>query len=286
MAVVGASLTVAPGQALAVIGRTGAGKSSLIEALATALPLHSGDIRVDGMSVRTEARAVRHRLGYVPAGIVTWPHARSDEFLELFALEAGLGGTRMRSAVEKGLAFAGITDAATAIDTLPAGQSRRLLVARALLHDPSVLVIDAALSCLDPEEREAIERLVMDMHLGGRVVVAVIDDGDVPECFTHLAVLTAGEITGSGPNTHRAFDKGRHWRRRLTCPHAAGEAATTLCSITVDAKAIDDDTVVCVHDPARLPFAEILGFLAREGIPVEAADFDPPWTAQLVSERR
>ena len=95
------TLAVPPGRSLALIGATGSGKSSLLAGLATVLPLHAGDIRLDGHSVRTDPAAVRQRLGFVPAGISAWPHARADEFLELFGVEAGLRGKPLRTAVGK-----------------------------------------------------------------------------------------------------------------------------------------------------------------------------------------
>jgi ABC-2 type transport system ATP-binding protein len=277
------SLSAAPGQALAVIGRTGAGKSSLVAALATALPLATGDIRIEGCSIRRPA-VYRQRLGHVPHGLTAWPHARADEFLELFAMRAGLRGKSLRLAVGRGLEMAGIASAAEPIDELPAGRSRRLLFARGLLHDPSVLVVDDPFQGLDPAERRDIERLFADMHLGGRIVVAAIDDAAVPGCFTHVAVLDAGRLAAHGPSTPAAFDRGRTWRHRIVCPASAGAAAAVLRRLAVAADAIDDDTVLCRRDPATLSFADLVAALVRAGIPVETADHHPAWTAQLVDD--
>ncbi|MFM8634292.1 MAG: ATP-binding cassette domain-containing protein [Planctomycetia bacterium] len=280
----GLSLHVAPGQAIALIGRDGSGTSSLLAAVATALPLHSGDIRVDGHSVRSSADATRMRVGYVPAGISAWPRARADEFLEVFSLQAGLRGKAMREAVARGLALAGITDPATAIDSLTAGRAARLLVARALLHDPPVLLADNPFATLDPAGRAELERLIEDMHLGGRIVVASIDDAIVPSCFTHVAVLDAGRLTAHGPMTPSAFHRDRGWRHRAVCPASAADAAAVLRRLAVDARAIDDDTVEYRHDPAVHAGGDLLASIMRAGITVESAGFDPPWTAQLVDD--
>lgn len=275
-------LAVPPGQALAVIGPTGSGKSSLLACLATAVPLHAGDIRLDGHSVRTEAAAVRMRIGYVPAGITAWPHARADEFLELFALEAGLRGKPLRQAVGKGLAMAGIDDPGTPVDRLPAGQAQRLLVARGLLHDPPVLLLDAPFTGLDPRERRDLEQLITDMHLGGRIVVAAIDDASLPACFTHLAALGTGRLAAHGPAVASVFERNRVWTRRITCPASATQAANVLRRLGVDATPIDDDTLDSRHDPRRMPFGDLLSALVNAGIDIESAGFQPPWPAQLI----
>lgn len=284
-AIADVSLAVAPGQALAVIGRTGAGKSTLLGALATALPLAAGDIRIDGHSVRRDAASARQRVGHVPPVLAAWPHARADEFLELFAVRAGLRGKPLRLAVGRGLEMAGIASGAEPVDELPAGRARRLMFARGLLHDPTVLIVDGPFTGLDPAERGDIERLFADLHLGGRIVVAAIDDAVIPTCFTHVAVLEAGRLAASGPAAPAAFDRGRTWRHRIVCPAASREAAAVLRRLAVAADPIDDDTVTCRHDPAIMPFADLISALVRAGIPVEAAGHHPAWTAQLIDER-
>jgi ABC-type multidrug transport system ATPase subunit len=160
------SLAVAPGEALAVVGRTGAGKSSLLAAMATVLPLHAGDILVDGHSVGRQAEQVRQRVGYVPDRLPGWPGLRAGEFLALFATAAGLGGGRQRVAVERALEMAGLErERSTPLDELPAGQRKRILVARALLHDPQVLLLDDPFGGLDAFERRDVARLIAGTHL-------------------------------------------------------------------------------------------------------------------------
>lgn len=276
------SLAVLPGQACAVIGPTGSGKSSLLACLATVLPPNAGDIQIDGHSVRTDPTAVRRRIGYVPTSIAAWPQARADEFLELFALEAGLRGKPLRIAVGKGLALTGIDEPGTPVSCLPAGQAQRLLVARALLHDPALLLLDAPFTGLDPHEKRDLEQLITDMQLGGRIVVATIDDAAVPACFTHLAVLAAGRLVAHGPAVASAFGRNRTWIHRITCPANAASAAILLRRLGFDAVVIDDDTLDCRHDPIARPLSRLLGALIDAGIAIEAAGFHPPWPAQLL----
>lgn len=124
------SLAIGHGQAAALIGRTGAGKSSLLAAVATALPLHAGEILVDNRSVRGEPAAVRRAIGYVPDRMPAWPGLRVGEFLEAFATAAGLRGERLAASVRRGLDLAGLAAVdRLPLDALPAGQRKRLLVA-------------------------------------------------------------------------------------------------------------------------------------------------------------
>jgi ABC-2 type transport system ATP-binding protein len=277
------TFTVAPGQAAALIGRTGAGKSSLLAAAATSLPLHGGDILVDGRSVRREAEEVRRRVGYVPSRLPSWPGLRADEFLRLFAAGAGLVGRPGATAVRKALDLAGLAGRGeTQLDALPAGHAKRLLLARALLHDPEVLLLDDPFTGLDPLERRDVERLVGDAHLMGRTVLAAIDDAAVPSCFTHLVVIAEGRLVASGPHDPAAFATDRRWTCTLTCRGAADAAVRVAGSLVEDARAIDGDTVAIVLDPSRGELADVVAAVVRAGIRVAAAGFDPPWTAQLV----
>lgn len=283
MVVEAVSFAVAPGQAAALIGRSGAGKSSLLAAAAAAIPLHGGEILVAGRSVRREAAGVRRSVGYVPSRLPSWPGLRADEFLRLFAAGAGLSRTHAADAVLRALAMAGLERHGDALlDTLPAGQGKRLLVARALLHDPDVLLFDDPFAGLDPVERRDLERLIGDAHLMGRTVLAAVDDAGVPSCFTHLLVLAEGRLVVSGPHEPAAFGASRGWRCTVVCHGAADAAVRVVGTLVEEARAIDGDTVAIVLDPARGDLADVVAAVVRAGLRVAAAGFDPPWPAQLV----
>lgn len=277
------SFEASPGHAVAVIGRTGAGKSTLLGAAAGAVRLQGGDIVVCGCPMRRDPAAVRRLVGYVPPLPAAWPPGRVGEFLEVAALSAGLGGKPLRTAVAKALDLAGLAArAADPIDTLPDASGRRLLLARALLHDPEVLLLDGPFTALDPTERSLVEQVVGDAHLMGRTVVAAIDDADLPACFTHLAVLENGRMTAAGPADVATFAAGRRFTFRLTCPGRADDAARAMLPLAGDAKAVDIDLAEATIDPGLLPGSRLVAAAVAAGIPVEAAGFHPTWTAQLL----
>lgn len=277
------TLTVAPGEAVAVVGRTGAGKSSLLAAVATVLPLHAGAILVDGRAVDREAEQVRRRVGYVPDRLPAWPGLRVAEFFQVFAAAAGLHGQGLRVAVDRAVAMAGVEGERSApLDDLPAGHRKRILVARALLHDPQVLVLDDPFGGLDAFERRDVARLIADAHLIDRTVLAAVDDADVPACFTHLAVLAEGRLIASGPAEPAAFATGRPWRCRAVCRGSADQAIAALRSAGVTAPRVEGDALAFEVAPARPGIAAAAAALAAAGIDVEWMGFDPPWPAQLL----
>jgi ABC-2 type transport system ATP-binding protein len=283
------SLSIGAGETLAVIGRSGAGKTSFLQALATAIPVRGGDIVLAGHSVRRDADAVRTRIGYVPAHLSAWPAVRAEEFLSLFARSAGLSGRSVPEAVDRALDLAGLSGrGGTSIDSLPDGQAKLLLIGRALLHAPDVLILDDPFGNLDPRQRQSIERLIGDMQIGGRTVVAAIDDARVPDCFTHLAVMSEGRLMEQGPATFAAFAGGRAWRYRLHCIGQAEAAASVVGQLTTQRDVCDantlDCTLICGKESSRPPIAEIIEAIVRAGIAVEAAGLHPHWTEQLLEQ--
>jgi ABC-2 type transport system ATP-binding protein len=283
------SLAVAPGDTLAIIGRAGAGKSTLVEALATAIPIRGGDIVLADHSVRRDPDAVRARLGYVPSQLAAWPGVRADEFLALFGSSAGLTGNALQAAVNRALDLADLKGrGGTPIDGLPAGQSKLLLIGRALVHAPEVLILDDPFGNLDPRQRQAVERLIGDLQIGGRTVIAAIDDARVPDCFTHLAMLSEGRLAEQGPATFAAFAGGRAWRYRLHCNGQAEAAASVVGQMTKQREVCDantlDCTLICGKESSRPPIAEIIEAIVRSGIAVESAGLHPHWTEQLLEQ--
>jgi ABC-2 type transport system ATP-binding protein len=270
------------GRAVAVIGRAGAGKTSLLAAVAAVMPLHGGDILVEGHSVRRAAAAVRRRVGYVPATPPRWPGLRAREFLELFAATVGLAGAAATAAVDRGLALAGLGAGAATLETLAAGPAKMLLVARALMHDPRVLVLDDPFAGLDPPCRIRVERLIDDAQVMGRTVMAAIDDAAVPGCFTDLAVLREGRLVAAAAHDRRHFETDRRWNCRLVTPGSAAAAVHVLAAVAAEAHAIDGDAVACRIDPGRATLADLVAAVVRAGLAVEQAGFDPPWPAQLL----
>lgn len=279
------SFSVAAGETLAVIGRSGAGKSSLLAALATAIPVRGGDISVHGRSVRRDPDAARALVGYLPARLSAPPGIRVGEFLRLFAAAAGLAAAAAGAAVGQALQMADLAGREDdELERLPDGAWRLLLVARALLHAPPVLVLDDPFGNLDPAATRRLERLIDDMRLAGRTVVAAIDDARVPDCFTSLAVLHEGRLRAHGPVDAAVIAPGRRWRHRIRCLDAAEEAAAVAGSLVDGVDLVDARTFDCVMSGDRRTVADLVARLVQGGIAVAGVELHPSWTEQLVTE--
>lgn len=179
------SFAVGHGERVAVVGANGSGKSTLLLALAGGIPPSAGRVSFGDAT----------RIGYVPSHLAAWPVVRADEFLEFCGASLGMSGKPLRVAVSRGLAMAGLGDRpAIRLDGLSDGMRKRLLVARALLDDPEVLLMDDPFSSLDGEGQAMVTGLVEDFGLAGGVVLAAINSGRVERCWSRFVTLADGRI--------------------------------------------------------------------------------------------
>ena len=186
-------LELAVGGRLAVLGDNGAGKTTLLRLLATAARPASGALRLFGLDALRQRDALRPRIGYLSHQPGLYPALSAQENLELFCVLRDLGKARAAEALaEMGLEGAARMPAGQ----LSRGQQQRLALARALLHDPELLVLDEPDASLDAAGRSLLGRLVE----GRTLVLATHDLGFARSlCETSLR-LREGLAISDEPN--------------------------------------------------------------------------------------
>ena len=216
-AVTGVDLDVAPGTAVALVGRNGAGKSTTLRVLGGVLAASAGTVRVAGIDARRSPTAAKRVTGYCPdvGGLV--PRATPWEHLQLAAQLRGMQGwqPRARDLLER-------FDLAAAADRVTAGFShgmgRRLSVVLAGFHRPPVLLLDEPFDGVDPLGVDATLDLVTDLRGTGTAVIVSTHllDLAVRAC-DDLVVLRAGSVVGRAPAAELAGAAGAvRYRQLLT----------------------------------------------------------------------
>jgi len=193
VALEGVSLSVGGGEIHALLGPNGAGKTTLLRLLAGLMTPTAGTVRVLGREVDRKSREARGLVGLVPSGDRTFYLRISG--LENLAFFARLNGFRRRAAfarAEELLDHVGLADAARGpVGTYSHGMQKRLSVARALITDPSVLLVDEATHDLDPEGARRVRGLVEDCASRGAAVVWATQRLDEIRSFADRVTLLA-----------------------------------------------------------------------------------------------
>ncbi|MFA9477462.1 ABC transporter ATP-binding protein [Phycisphaerales bacterium AB-hyl4] len=173
MALANLNLEIEEGDCFGFIGPNGAGKTTTIKILATLLKPTWGEARIAGLSVGpVNARQVRSLIGYVPDYFGSYDDMVVQEYLEFFAAAYDIHGDKRKQVVHDVL---DLTDLSYKIDaevnSLSRGMQQRLSVARVLLHDPKVLLLDEPASGLDPRARIEMRELLKELHRMGKTIL-------------------------------------------------------------------------------------------------------------------
>ena len=172
VAVDGLSFEVKKGEVYGLIGPNGAGKTTTIKAIATLLEPTYGEILVDGISALHEPENVRGMLGYMPDFPPVYDDLRVDEFVELFASAYGATLEKRNTEVDRCLVATNLEDKRKVLcKTLSRGMKQRALLAKTLVHDPPVLLLDEPAANLDPKARIDLRNLLKSLAKDGKTIL-------------------------------------------------------------------------------------------------------------------
>lgn len=171
-AVDGLSFVLEPGSIYGFVGPNGAGKTTTLRMLATLDEPTEGDILLDGVSVVDHPEAARRVIGFMPDGLPTHGDVTCHEYLDVFARAYGLRGAARRRLLSEIEEFTGLVRLAERpIAKLSKGQKQRLSLARALVHDPAVLLLDEPAAGLDPRARVELRELLRALAEQGKAIL-------------------------------------------------------------------------------------------------------------------
>lgn len=194
----GFSLNIVQGELVGLVGPNGAGKTTLIKILATLLLPDSGIAQVNGLDVRQEKRAVRKFVGHMPDVPGVYQDMKVREFLLFFADAYHLPSSRKHAAVDDVLKWSGLADRAeTYVEHLSLGWKQRLVLAKTLLHGPSLLLLDEPATGLDPLARLEMRRQLKELHRRGvTILISSHILSDLEDVCTRIVFIADGTNVG------------------------------------------------------------------------------------------
>jgi ABC-2 type transport system ATP-binding protein len=194
------SFAFASGQIYGFVGPNGAGKSTTMRILATLDEPTSGDAFVDGVSVVEEPEQARRLVGYVPDSLPTHRDMSVHDYLDFFARAYGLTGRHRGQVLERVEEFTNLTGIRDkALVALSKGMKQRVSIARALLHDPPVLIMDEPAAGLDPRARVELRELLKLLSWQGKaILISSHILTELAEICTGAIIIEHGKILRAG----------------------------------------------------------------------------------------
>ena len=196
----GLTLSVGRGQILGFVGPNGAGKTTTIKILVGLARPTSGTATIAGADCVTQARKIKRLVGYMPDTFGSYDNMRVGEYLDFFGAAFGLPRRDRARRIGEVLELAGASSFHDLyVETLSHGMKQRVAIARTLLHDPEVLILDEPANGLDPQARIEMRQLLLDLAARGKTFL--VTSHVLPELARichRVAIITRGRLRALG----------------------------------------------------------------------------------------
>jgi ABC-2 type transport system ATP-binding protein len=194
-------LKIAEGETFGFIGPNGAGKSTTIRFLATLLKASRGTGTVNGYSVSDDPMSVRRSVGYMPDNFGVYDGMRVWEFLDFFAVAYKMGRSKRKQIITEVLELLDLTHKRDDfVNGLSRGMKQRLCLAKTLVHDPPVLILDEPASGLDPRARLEVKALLKELRrMGKTILISSHILTELADCCTSIGIIERGKLLMNGP---------------------------------------------------------------------------------------
>jgi ABC-2 type transport system ATP-binding protein len=259
------SFDVPRGQIFGLLGPNGAGKSTLINILAGLVVKSAGAVNIWGFDIDEHPRNAKRSIGIVPQEILFDPFFTPREALEIQAGLYGIPpGKRQSDAL---LAAMHLTDKADAYArTLSGGMKRRLLVAKAMVHSPPILVLDEPTAGVDIELRRQLWAYVRELNASGVTVVLTTHYlEEAEELCDRIAIINHGRVIANEP-TLTLVAKAQEKAVVVTFDHDIDGVPTNACFENI--RLVDERTIEITYRKDKVNAGEVLAAVQRDGMAI------------------
>ncbi len=220
------NLHIKAGEMFGFIGPNGAGKSTTIRFLATLLKASRGEGIVNGHSVTRDPMNVRRSVGYMPDTFGVYDGMKVWEFLDFFAVAYGIRRAQRKQVIKDVLELLDLgSKRDDFVNGLSRGMKQRLCLAKTLVHDPPVLILDEPASGLDPRARIEVKALLKELRrMGKTILISSHILTELADCCTSIGIIERGQLLMHGPinEVHRRIRGNRVIDVRFTSNMDAG----------------------------------------------------------------
>ncbi|WFR56337.1 ABC transporter ATP-binding protein [Anaerocolumna sp. AGMB13025] len=202
------NLEINKGEIFGFVGPNGAGKTTTMRIIAGLLKANSGIVNVDGVDARTNPKGLKNKIGYMPDFFGVYDNLKALEYMEFYASIYGIVGNKARQLCLELMDLVRLSDhTENYVDEMSRGMKQRLCLARSLVHDPELLILDEPASGLDPRARFEMKEILRELHNKGKTIlisshilpelaqlcssIGVIEKGRMVVCGTVEEILSA-----------------------------------------------------------------------------------------------
>ena len=259
------SVEVPRGQIFGLLGPNGAGKSTLINILAGLVVKSAGKVDIWGFDIDQHPRNAKRSIGIVPQEILFDPFFTPKEALEIQAGLYGIPAGQRKS--DELLAAMHLTDKADAYSrTLSGGMKRRLLVAKAMVHSPPILVLDEPTAGVDIELRRQLWAYVRELNANGVTVVLTTHYlEEAEELCDRIAIINHGRVVANEP-TRQLVAKAQEKAVVVTFDHDVETVPTNACFENIHL--LDERTIEITYRKDKVNAGEVLAAVQRDGLAI------------------
>jgi len=246
------NLTIKDGDIFGFIGPNGAGKTTTMRVLVTLLEPTRGTAVINGLDVTKEGKKVRRLVGYMPDFMGVYDDLKVFEYLEFFAAAFGIERKKRKSIVEGVLELTDLEPKKSAtVDSLSRGMQQRLGLARVLIHDPKVLILDEPASGLDPRARIEIRELLRELkRMGKTIMISSHILSELEEICDHVGIIEHGQLVFSGTMDEIRPRLGIKSKVRVRVAKQKDKAIELLTALpqVCQVQALGDEIAITFHD--------------------------------------
>ncbi|MBS5939653.1 ABC transporter ATP-binding protein [Clostridium sartagoforme] len=196
----GVNLEIKKGEIFGFIGPNGAGKSTTMKIISGLLSADSGEVYVDGIDAIKDNKALKDKIGYMPDFFGVYDNLKAIEYLEFYASIYGILGDEARELAMDLLELVNLKDKWDAnVDGLSRGMKQRLCLARCLVHNPELLILDEPASGMDPRARYEMKGILKNLReMGKTIIVSSHILSELGEICTRIGIIKNGSIVCEG----------------------------------------------------------------------------------------
>lgn len=261
------TLNVPAGRILGLIGPNGAGKTTAIKILVGLARATSGTARIAGADCVADARRIKRMVGYMPDRFGSYDNMRVLEYLDFFGATFGIPPRQRSKRIEEVMETTGTTYMRDKfVESLSHGMQQRVGIARTLLHDPPLLILDEPANGLDPQARIEMRDLLLSLaRMGKTLIVTSHILPELSRICDRIAIVTHGKLRAHGTidEISRMVSQKRTMEAQLLSPEQVGPAADVIRRfVEPGAEVIESPTEAAVRFRTARPEAELGDLLA------------------------